>query len=206
MARELHDELGQSISAVKALAVSIRQRAGESAPRVRESAESVMEITDQTYDVIKTMMYRLRPPALDELGLVTALQRMVDSWNSHHAETFCSLDIALPLPALGDDIKINVYRMIQECLTNVAKHACANEVTIHLRAARAGDDAVENLLLDIHDNGVGLNQDRGHRGLGLRGIRDRVAALDGDMDMSSRPREGLALHITLPVSVTEPVA
>lgn len=207
MARELHDELGQSISAVKALAASIRQRAGESAPRVRESAESVMEITDQTYDVIKSMMYRLRPPALDELGLVTALQRMVDSWNSHHAETFCSLHIALPLPALGDDININVYRMIQECLTNVAKHAHANEVTVHLRAVRADDDAGENLLLDIHDNGVGLNQDRRHWGLGLRGIRDRVAALDGDIDMSSRPREGLGLRITLPVSpVAEPVA
>jgi two-component system sensor histidine kinase UhpB len=205
LAQELHDELGQAISAVKALAVSIRQRAGDGASRMRENAEAVVEIADQTYVVIKTMTYRLRPVALDELGLVTALQRMVDHWNSRHAETFCSLRTESPLPDLGDDIKISVYRIVQECLTNVAKHAHASHVIVRFRAAYPKTGAGETLRLDIRDDGVGLNPAGRHEGLGLRGIRDRVAALDGEIEMSSRPQAGMAIHIALPLRALEPL-
>jgi two-component system sensor histidine kinase UhpB len=204
LARELHDELGQAISAVKALAVSIRQRAGDGAPRVRESAEAVVEIADQTHGAIKTMTYRLRPVALDELGLVTALQRMADNWNSRHAETFCSLRTESPLPDLGDDIKINLYRIVQECLTNVAKHAHASQVIVRLYTTCPKIGGGERLRLDVRDDGVGLNPTGRYEGLGLRGIRDRVAALNGEIKMSSRPQAGMSLRIALPLQVLEP--
>lgn len=197
MARELHDELGQSISAIKALGVTIRRRSTHNPERVYASAASIIEIADQTYVVIKTMMYRLRPPALDELGLVTALQRMVDSWNSHHMDTFCSLVIDESMPRVSDEISINLYRIIQECLTNVAKHAHASHVRIDLRPAI---DNGGSLLLGIHDDGVGLTKNNKNWGIGLRGIHDRVAALGGSIEVCNQHSGGMSLHIALPIT------
>ncbi len=205
MAHELHDELGQSMSATKALAVSIRRRAGENAQRVRENAESIVRIADQTHTVIRTMVYRLRPPALDELGLVSALQRMVDEWNSQRGDIFCYLRTQPAMPALGDDITINLYRIVQECLTNVATHACASHVNIHLRTQSGDDGRIRHLLLDVHDDGVGLRVERKYWGLGLRGIHDRVAALDGEIEVSGRARGGTSLRIVLPIATAEEI-
>src|SRR5699024_1951842 len=128
VARELHDELGQSISAIKALAALIRQRTDKTTSSVHESAESIGDIADRTHHVIRSMVRQLRPSTLDELGLVTALQHMVDDWNSRYPDTFCSLQAQSAMPTLSDEVKVNVYRIVQECLTNVAKHAAANIV------------------------------------------------------------------------------
>lgn len=196
LARELHDELGQSISAIKALSVSIRRRKADNPQRLYDNASSIVEIADQTYAVIKTMVYRLRPPALDELGLITALQRMVDNWNSHHMDTFCSLDVAQPVPQLSDEISINLYRIIQECLTNVAKHAQASRMRIEICSSGAHDGC---LRVNIHDDGVGLSKDNKSWGLGLRGIHDRVAALDGTIAVSNQHAGGMAMRIVLPM-------
>jgi len=125
LARELHDELGQSISAIKAVAVSIGQADERNIGRVTAAAGTIAEISSQMYAVVGGMMRRLRPVLLDEFGLVRALEELVDGWNDRRADMFCRLNTAEGLDDVGDTININVYRIVQECLTNASKHSDA---------------------------------------------------------------------------------
>jgi glucose-6-phosphate-specific signal transduction histidine kinase len=199
LAHELHDELGQSISAIKALAVSIGQRANAQAD-IAASAQTITDTSQRIYDVVRGMMRRLRPVILDELGLVPALQTIIDEWNDRHAEAFCRFSTEGDLRSLGDDVQINVYRILQEALTNVGKHARASEVNIALRrTAHHGTPARDRLELQITDNGIGFDTTATKAGLGLLGMRERVEALNGCFDLQSAPQRGVTLNITVPL-------
>lgn len=195
LAQELHDELGQSISAIKALAVSISQ-SGDSFQRVNDSARTITEVSQRIYDTVRGLMRRLRPVMLDELGLLPALQNLVDEWNEHHGDIFCRLDVDGELPPLTEDIKINLYRIVQEALTNVAKHARASEVAVTLRpCANSGSD----LELQIVDNGIGMTATI-TSSLGLRGMRERAEALGGMFDLRNAPGGGVRLRVQIPIT------
>src|SRR5690606_37445846 len=127
----------------------------------------------------------------DELGLTHALRHMVDDWNAHHEDTFCRLRMEGKLDALKEDQKINVYRIVQEALTNAAKYADATKIDITLSGH-------EVLSLIIVDDGQGFDQDKVVLGMGLSGIRDRVNMLQGSLTISSRPRKGTSIHIEFP--------
>ena len=107
LAQELHDELGQSISAIKALAVAIRDHLPASKTTIVDSADTIIDVSTDIYSRARSMIARLRPVVLDELGLVSALQNMVDDWNSHHEDTFCKFGVEGQIPDLADDIAIN---------------------------------------------------------------------------------------------------
>lgn len=198
LARELHDEMGQSISAIKAVAVSIGQRTQTVDPEVRSSAQTIAEVSSHVYEVVRGMMRRLRPAILDELGLAPALVDMVDDWNSHHGDVFCSLHCEGNLDTLGEEHEIGIYRIVQECLTNVAKHARANRVEIRLRHVPAPRGA-GRLELTVQDDGIGLTSEKPASGLGLRGIRERVDALGGQVDIKGAPLGGVTLRAVMPV-------
>jgi len=196
LAQELHDELGQSISAIKALAVSILQ-AGDNTRRANDSARTITEVSQRIYDTVRGLMSRLRPVILDELGLLPALQNLVDDWNEHHGDAFCRLDVSGELPALKEDVKINLYRIVQEALTNVAKHARAGEVAVTLNSCpvREGD----GLELQIKDNGIGMPE-AVTGGLGLRGMRERAEALGGTFELHNAPEGGVRVRIRIPMT------
>jgi two-component system sensor histidine kinase UhpB len=107
LAQELHDELGQSISAIKALAVAIRDHLPASKTTIVDSADTIIDVSTDIYSRARSMIARLRPVVLDKLGLVSALQNMVDDWNSHHEDTFCKFGVEGQIPDLADDIAIN---------------------------------------------------------------------------------------------------
>ncbi len=199
LAQELHDELGQSISAIKAVAVSIRQRTGDTLPDVADNAETINGISSHIYAVVKGMMQRLRPVILDELGLLPALQEMVDQWNMHHGEMFCVLTVNGDLDQLDDVSRINIYRIVQEALTNIAKHARAEQVSVQLNRVN-GDDTVEELQLQIEDDGIGFDPLTARRGLGLLGMQERTEILKGKFSLVSRPGGGVRLNISLPIA------
>lgn len=190
-AQELHDSLGQSVSAIKAMAVSIELRTRGTDPVVAESARKIEKISDTAYASVRDMMAWLRPALLDELGLEHALQTMVDEWNEHHEDTFCRLRIDADFDDLLDLQKINLYRIVQETLTNTAKHAGAELVSVVL-----GGQEVISLI--ISDNGRGFDQERVVMGMGLSGIRDRVNLLQGTLTISSAPGKGTSLHMEIP--------
>jgi two-component system sensor histidine kinase UhpB len=197
MAHELHDELGQSITAVKAVAASLAQNPMPTA--VSHRAAAITEIANQMYAVVRGMLRRLRPVLLDEFGLVRALQNLVDGWNERHADVFCRLSVQGPLDDLGDSVDIALYRLLQECLTNVAKHAAATEVVVHLE--RISDARVR---LRVTDNGKGFAPTAAPLGLGLLGMRERIEALRGSLVVDSAPGRGVAITVELPIAVERP--
>ena len=191
LAQELHDEMGQSISAIKALAVSIAGHA-KGDTRISDSAETIADVSTQTYDSVRRMMVQLRPLVLDELGLKSALDAMVDEWNDRHEDSFCRLTVNGDPSDLPDEFTINVYRIIQEALTNIARHADAEHVDVEL-VVEGGPP--RSLALKIADDGSGFDPDTQPRGLGLLGIRERVAAMRGKMSLRTAPGEGTRYDI-----------
>jgi two-component system sensor histidine kinase UhpB len=194
LAHELHDEMGQSITAIKALAVSIRERAEGSDPTLAERADTITDVSSDIYARVRGMMARLHPVILDELGLVAAIEMMVDDWNAHHADCFCRLVAARQLPPLADATRIGVYRIVQEALTNVARHAAASEVEVRIGAAST-DSGTSCIVVDIADNGVGFDGEQPRRGLGLLGIQERVRAMNGALEISGAPGAGVRIRV-----------
>ena len=113
LAQELHDSLGRAVSAIKAIAVSIEERACEKDSVSASSARNIEEIADSAYSSVRKLMTSLRPSILDELGLVAALKHMMDDWNTHHKDTFCRFRIEGNYDNLQEDVQINVYRIVQ---------------------------------------------------------------------------------------------
>ena len=192
LARELHDEMGQSISAIKAVATSIGQRSDDE--KTKSRIATITEISSRIYDVVRGMMRRLHPVILDELGLMPALNDVIDDWNTHHENTFCHFLVKdNNLENLSKEVSITVYRLIQECLNNVAKHANAEDVYIDLSKNE------NQLKLSVKDNGQGFDLKQQTHGLGLLGMRERVEALKGHYQCVSQPGKGTSIQVTLPL-------
>ncbi|MCB1754063.1 MAG: hypothetical protein KDJ38_00990, partial [Gammaproteobacteria bacterium] len=166
LARELHDELGQSISAIKAIAVS--SGCDENNTHI-SSKQAIEDLCDHVYGVVNTLMRRLRPVVLEELGLVVALRQMIDDWNDKNSEVFCKLSIRGDFEQLSDEASIHLYRVVQEGLTNISKHSNATEVDIKLI-----HQADTGISLTIRDNGSITTIDSSDSRYGLRGIRERI--------------------------------
>jgi two-component system sensor histidine kinase UhpB len=191
LAQELHDSLGQSVSAIKAMAVSIANRTRDTQPVIAESAGNIEKISDDAYKSVRNLMAWLRPAILDELGIMLALQQMVDDWNVHHEDTFCVLRLDTDLGDLNNQQQIQVYRIVQEALTNVAKHAEAGHVSVVF-------SGMEIITLLISDDGKGFDGTRVRMGIGLSNIRDRANLLRGTFNVSSKRGTGTTLHIEFP--------
>ena len=204
LASELHDELGQSINAIKAVAVSISQRGEIIGTQLREGGRTIVSISDHIHNVIRKMISRLRPIVLDELGLKTALERMVDDWNTHYSEAFCRLMIDDNLDHLGEEREIGVYRIIQECLTNIAKHAQASDVSIHLQISPTADcHSRGQLMIEVADNGKGFDPREKGPGLGLVGIRERTESLNGSLGVVTQLGAGVRIRISIPCAAEQ---
>ena len=193
LARELHDEVGQNCTAIRAAASYIlRAREGDQA-NVQACARSIATSSEALHAMVRTMLRRLRPPVLDSLGLAPALQALCDSWAQQHGIACHFSAQALP-PDLDDSTAIALYRLVQEGLTNVARHADADAATVELRA-----DAHGTLHLAIEDNGQGLRQGAAqHGGFGMLGMRERVAGLRGRIHWGSALGRGLRIEVAMP--------
>jgi two-component system, NarL family, sensor histidine kinase UhpB len=198
LARELHDELGQSISAINAVAASMTgESKGSSTGAADPAAGAIADISSHIYTVLRRMLRRLRPVVLDEFGLVAALGELVDGWNERHPQAFCRLETRGRLDDIGGDtLNIHLYRIAQECLTNVSKHAAASEVTVELE--RLPGPAGNFIRLSVRDDGAGFEAGS-RRGLGLLGMEERVAALKGRLAVDTAPGKGTDVVIEVPL-------
>jgi two-component system sensor histidine kinase UhpB len=193
LAQELHDELGQSLSAIKAMAASMRNTQGGAA------AQTIMALCDRLFGVVRGMMRRLRPLMLDELGLIPSLQDMVENWRACHP----GIDVRFVCDESVEDCvggaKIHLFRIVQEALTNVAKHAQAATVLIEL-----GNSEDRQIRLAVSDDGLGFDPARPSSGFGLRGMAERVASMDGHWTLDTEPGRGVALEIRIPCETLPP--
>jgi signal transduction histidine kinase len=139
-------------------------------------------------------MQRLRPSVLDDLGLVAALEEETEAWQARHPNIDCSFTKNGELMGLGERVNISLYRIVQESLTNIAKHAAATRVHLHLVCRQ------QDVALNIEDNGCGMDINKPGRGLGLIGMRERVEALDGTLTVNSSPGQGVAISVRIPLA------
>jgi two-component system, NarL family, sensor histidine kinase UhpB len=192
LARELHDELGQCLNAIKVDAVAIRDGC-RGMPEIETSANAIVDVSGHVYEVVRDMMQRLRPAALDALGLRDAVAHLVGQWQRRNRPVDCRFVAGPDLSGLGEVMNITVYRLVQECLTNVAKHAQAKHLTVLLE--RAGGE----ICVAVLDDGRGMDLQARRTGLGLVGLRERVEALHGRLRLASEPGKGLEVRAWLPI-------
>ncbi len=200
LARELHDELGQGCTAVRVETATIRRSAGVDRIGMLAAAERADVAAQHLYQLVRGMLRRLRPANLDELGLVGALQELCEAWEVRSGVPCIFHHEALPL-ALGDAIDITLYRVTQEALTNVMRHARASTVRVKLGRSAEGE-----LCLSIQDDGVGMDAVASARGLGLLGAAERAAALGGELQVQATPGGGVRLNLLIPMPAGAVVA
>ena len=195
LARELHDELGQYVSAVKIFAQNIINRSKGKDKNIEESALSVTSAANQIYDGMHSIIRQLRPGSLDNLGLAETLKDMVSGWRSQHSAINVDLFVGESLGHLGEAISINVYRIIQEAMNNCLKHAEAKNISISL------DNKKKQLALIFKDDGVGFDTTllAKTKQFGLIGMQERVKSLNGIFSIKSAPNKGTLINITIPL-------
>ena len=202
IARELHDELGQCVTAIRTIGAAISNRTRADSPEVYQSAQTIVEVAGHIYDVVHGIIRRLRPSALDNLGLSEALEEWTTTWRERYPEIDVVLELSGDLDDLGEAVNITVYRIVQECLTNVVRHAAATCARISV--ARADDQ----LEVTVRDNGRGLGERNASEAarFGLMGMRERIEGLSGRFEIESRPGEGLCVRAWIPLPAVASVA
>jgi signal transduction histidine kinase len=193
--RELHDETAQTLSAVKLEVGMLRERADAI---TTEGLDHVLALVDGGIKAIRRVMNDLRPALLDDMGLIPAIRSLADDVRERSA---LQVEIDLPdqLPRLPPEGELGLFRAAQEALANVIRHADASRVTVQMRIDR------ERLHLSVRDDGRGLPGAPAEPGadgdsqLGLAGMRERIGALGGQVEVAGAPPHGVVVSVTLPV-------
>ncbi|HVS78539.1 MAG TPA: ATP-binding protein [Steroidobacteraceae bacterium] len=202
LARELHDELGQYLNVIKLDAVGMRDDHAASTAATRQRASTIVENCNHIHGALATLIRELRPTGLDELGLAAALEHCVETWRARLPGVSLQLSVTGDFTELPESITVTLYRLVQEALTNVAKHAAASLVSVRLLRAESGADQ-DAIDVTVVDNGVGAAPHLPTRGLGLIGMRERVMALQGKLAFTSSPGRGFELSARIPVPSRE---
>ena len=200
LARELHDEFGQWLTVIQLNTRNISNIIVEQSPGVDACIEAITTSARQIYKGIRRMIHNLRPALLDELGLEDSLHELVVQWRTHNPGTICTLSLDGELENLGENLNILVYRLVQEGLTNVAKHAQASRVDIRLLRNYSEAANVDCLNLVIEDDGKGIEPNYTGSGYGLLSMRERVLAAGGDFSVDISSGKGVRLDARLFVS------
>jgi len=200
LARDLHDEFGQCLTATAALAASIEAGAPSERKDLAEEARAIARIQKQMMENLRSTLVRLRSQDVEEIGLEASLRQLVSSHNVHSASrAVVRLNVIGKLTALPKQVAIDTYRIAQECLTNAAKHGAPTEVRLCVERMTSDREAIS---LIVEDDGGGdaarINRDHGH---GILGIRERIAALGGTLSIGKAAR-GVRVSAIIPVIST----
>lgn len=192
IARELHDETGQGITAIRSLAQALIRRGGDEP--TREVAQLIADTAGQMYDAVHELVSRVRPPSVDALDLGAAVEDALAGWRRQQPHvTFALACGDLPEP-LGESYVLAAYRIVQEAVTNALRHAQAGRVAIAV-AVDGGD-----LRIEVRDDGRGLPADWQRPGhYGVRGMRERARALGGDVTIGNLDEGGVRVCARLPL-------
>lgn len=195
LARELHDELGQYVTAIKTFAVAIGNKAREQLPEVEAAAQTIAAAANHIYDGMHNIIRQLRPGALDNLGLLETLRDAVTTWQSQYPEIDFTLEFYGKLDELGETLNINLFRIVQESVNNALRYAQATTIAITLRREQNGE-----VQLIISDNGTGMNICKVDqtRHFGLLGMRERAQSLHGRFDVESELGRGVKVAVVIP--------
>lgn len=191
IAQEIHDEFGQNLTAIKMMSGAMINNPGMGVMADRE----IQRLCDRLFGVVRSLMRRLRPMVLEDLGLKAAISDLREHWQVTAPELEIGIRCDSELEGLKGPMSIEIYRIIQEALTNTLRHSGASraEVQVELRDP-------EMIALVLKDNGRGMRQTRPQKGFGLLGMRERIASLKGKFKLINRPGQGLEIRILLPMN------
>ena len=193
VAREIHDQLGQALTAIRIdLSSLIRELpSGDKPPSKRTS--SILQLVDESIRVVRRISTELRPGILDDLGLVAALEWAGEDFQSRTGTT-CRLRLPQDAIAVGAEQATAIFRIFQETLTNVARHADASAVEVRLAAEHGG------LMLEVYDDGKGIPKDKlgASKSLGILGMRERAMLLGGELTIEGIPENGTTVRVRIP--------
>ncbi|MDR3390527.1 MAG: PAS domain S-box protein [Sulfuriferula sp.] len=196
IARELHDELGQALTALKIDLEWLDTRYVAEDARVAGKLRSMGQVLGKTVESVRRIAEDLRPGMLDDLGLAAAIEWQVEQFQDRTG-ICCALTMNRDEFELDDHVATSVFRIVQEALTNVARHAGAGSVSI---SVEEGDDEIR---LEVRDNGKGFQPGPKKRSYGLLGIRERVNMLGGEMEVLSKPGDGTSVRAAIPLQPAE---
>ncbi len=193
LALELHDELGQSLTAIRSIAKSMMQHPDVTGGPLERHAQMLFDTAGMTSDAMRRMIPRLRPIQLEGMGLVDAVRDLLTETQQNHPGIKFELSVDGELPPLNDGLELSAYRIAQEAVTNIVRHSGATRarVTIAMKGA--------TLCLQIADNGKGAEslQREGH--YGVRGMQERAAAYNGSVTFSTGAENGLQVSVSIPL-------
>jgi len=196
IARELHDELGQLLTAMKMDLAWLRERLPALDPALEAKARQMNEVLDQTVGSVRRIAADLRPLMLDDLGLADAAGWLIEDF-ARRSGIECRIDLppAERLDSIGRDSAIALYRVLQEALTNVARHSGAKHAWAVMEAGSG------SLSLEVEDDGRGIGPEdvAKSRSLGIKGMRERMIYLGGTFEVSRAPRGGTRVRASLPL-------
>jgi two-component system sensor histidine kinase UhpB len=192
IAQELHDEVGQTLTAVL---LELKQAARHAPEPVRTQLAGVQETTRGSLEEIRRIARRLRPGVLEELGLPSALRSLVTEMTGH-TNVMAMADIEADLPALDPETEVVVYRVAQEALTNTVRHACATSAELSLHSSPG------QVHLRVRDNGRGLGT--ADEGAGIRGMRERALLIGARLSLRTPPGGGTEVHLAIPTEGATP--
>jgi two-component system sensor histidine kinase UhpB len=194
ISRELHDEAGQSLTSLKISLDLIRTGLPPGLDALRDRLADLAQLTGDTMETLRTLAHDLRPPGLDAFGLNIAMEGLCHDFSNR---TNLSLEYqGIEIPALPTTIALSMYRFAQEALTNIAKHADANQVIVQLTQENG------NIRLSIADNGRGFKYDPeslGSNGIGLVSMQERIDLIGGVLEITTAPGLGTRLVATVPL-------
>ena len=191
IAHELHDEFGQSVTAIRSLAHAIAARTGE--PSMQEAARLISQEAAALYDAMHGLIPRLSPLTLDTLGLAETLESLARDLQKRHGSISLSLRHDLPVD-LGPSVTLAAYRLVQEGFINALRHAHASRIEAELRAEAGG------LSVRVRDDGGGLPEEWSRPGhFGLRGLKERIEQLGGRFQVGNGAGGGVLLAAVIPL-------
>ncbi len=195
VARQIHDELGQALTGIKLESASLIRELPAEAKQQSKRAESIAKLADETIQAVRRISTELRPGILDDLGLAAAVEWVAEEFK---ARTGTKVQLTLPGVELAIDREhaTALFRILQEILTNVARHANATQVNVRL-VKEAG-----SLILEVHDNGKGVSKEElsAGRSLGILGMRERALLLGGQLTISGAPASGTTVTVQVPAA------
>jgi signal transduction histidine kinase len=193
LAREVHDQLGHALTALKMDLAWLGRRGHLDNPALAEQVRGMTELLDETIREVRRMATSLRPPVLDDVGLVAAIE-----WQARDFETrtgiSCRLTTELADRSLDRDVATAIFRIFQEALTNVARHSGASAIDVRLPGSP------DQVVLVVEDNGRGITTDemQGTTSLGILGMRERARLLGGDVTITGEPGAGTRVTVAVP--------
>jgi signal transduction histidine kinase len=194
IARQIHDELGQALTAIKMDFVFLIARLPDNGKQFQERTNSILKLTDDTIQNVRRIAAELRPGILDDLGLAAAIE-----WQAQEFQARAGIQCLVDLPedgiSLDSDRSTAIFRIFQETLTNVVRHAQATRVDVRIEQA-----GIE-LILEVRDDGKGIEERKIQdiRSLGLLGMKERALILGGTLEVRGRKGKGTTLRVRVPV-------